>query len=108
MAKYEKVIYISHKFGGDKNNIEEIENIVRCLVKIHPQYLFVSPVHAFGYLYDDVDYDTGLDYTLWLLGKCDEVWVTGSEWSSSKGVLAEIDYCKNNGIPYKILWEQGE
>lgn len=103
MIKYEKVVYISHKFGGDKSNIKEIESTVKRFIKVYPTYLFVSPVHTFGYLYDDVNYQTGLDYTLWLLGKCDEVWVTGNEWSSSKGVLAEIDYCKKNGVPYKII-----
>lgn len=99
VPKYEKVIYISHKFGGDMDNIKDIERIVKNLQKENPTYLFISPCHSFGYLYDDVSYEDGLNYTLWMLNKCDEIWITGSEWRSSIGVNKEIEFAKQYNIP---------
>lgn len=46
---YEKVIYISHAYGGKESNLKEIENIIRDCRKQFPNYLFVSPCHAFGF-----------------------------------------------------------
>ena len=99
-----KMIYISHKYGGDQSNKDRIETIVRQLVKDYPDYCFVSPVHCMGYLYNDVDYDKGMEYCLALLRTCDEMWIASDY---SKGVLIEWDYCKRHGIEILHL-VQGE
>lgn len=92
-----KLIYISHMYGGKQENKDRIELIIKELVKKFPDYTFVSPVHTFGYLYNEVDYDKGMEYCLALLSKCDEMWTCSN---ISKGVQIEIDYCKRHHIPF--------
>ena len=98
-----RLIYISHPYGGKKENFDRIEWIVRNLIKLYPTYTFISPVHTFGFLYKDVDYETGLRYCLDLLDKCDEMWLCSDNYQDSKGCMAEIAYCKGKGIPYEKL-----
>ena len=97
-----EMIYISHPYGGKRENIGEIEEIVTGLLIEYPHITFVSPVHTFGFLYDKVDYDMGINYCLELLKNCDEMWVFG-DYMCSKGCNIEIEYCKKHNIPYKIF-----
>ena len=78
------MIYISHPYGGKEENKLKIEAIVRKLVKENPGVTYISPVHAFGYLYNDVDYETGLEYCLNLLDVSDRMLVFG-DWKYSRG-----------------------
>ena len=101
---YENIVYISHEFQNNPENVADIENIIKALQRKYPSYLFISPVHTFGFLYDEVDYKKGLDMSLFLLNEvADEMWYKPSE--TSKGVSAEITYCKEFGIPYKPIEE---
>lgn len=101
---YESIVYISHAFQGNPDNVSEIENIISTLQEQYPNYLFISPVHTFGFLYDKVDYDKGLEMTLFLLDTCcDEMWYAPDE--NSRGVATEIAYCKEYNIPYKNINE---
>lgn len=102
--KYESVIYISHPYGGDHDNKKMIGNFILELQKIYPNFLFISPVHSFSFAYHYVPYQQGLDMCLWLLEKCDEMWVFG-EYQSSIGCMSEIAYCKNHNIYYQIIGE---
>ena len=90
-----KSIYISHVYGGNQDNKDKVEAIIKQLVKQHPHYLFISPIHALGYLYDEVDYNTGIKMCLELLKHCDEMWVCSE---LSRGVLMEKDYCISHNI----------
>lgn len=94
---FKSIVYISHPYNGLKDNEEKAANIIIKLQKQHPDYLFVSPIHSFSFAYDNVDYGTGLNMCLWLLEKCDEMWVFG-DWSTSKGCNREIKYCEENKI----------
>lgn len=100
--KYDKLIYISHAFGGKEDNLKEIEALIRACKKKYPNYLFFSPCHTFGFLYDETDYIEGLEMCLYLLEyKCDEMWYVADE--KSKGVQAELVACKQFDIPcYEI------
>lgn len=98
-----KLIYISHPYGGKKENFKKIDNIVRGLSLKYPEFTFVSPVHTFGFLYDDVDYETGLRYCLDLLDKCDEMWLCSEKYQDSKGCIAEIAYCKGKDMTYYMM-----
>lgn len=99
---YENIVYISHEFQNKPENVIEIETIIKKLQKEYPTYLFISPVHTFGFLYDEVSYEKGLDMSLFLLENCaDEMWYVPSE--TSEGVKAEIEYCNEFGIPYKPI-----
>ena len=99
MITYSKIVYISHPYSNKTENKEKIEEIVKELAIKHPNYLFVSPVHCFGYLYNTVDYQTGIDYCLWLLGKCTEMWVFG-DYKNSRGCNIEIKIAEESGIPW--------
>ena len=96
--KYEKIIYVSHKYENEKTNEEIVANRIREWQEMYPTFLFISPIHAFSFCYDNVDYYEGLNYCLFLLDTCcDELWYFGE---ISKGVGIEIEYCRQNGIPY--------
>lgn len=101
MAVFEKVIYISHPQQNKEKNKKDIEEIIIELSKKYDKYLFLSPVHAFGFLYDIVDYYNGLDMCLSLLNIADEMWVYG-DYQSSIGCNFEIQYCEEHSIPYLI------
>lgn len=91
--KYKKIIYISHKFGGKRKNAKRAEKIIKGLMKKYPRYLFISPIHCFGYAYKDFPYDEGIKMCIELLSLCTEMWVCSDV---SKGVQIEIDYCLEN------------
>ncbi len=95
---YEKVIYISHPFQGKQENLDSIQAIILDLLKQYPTYLFISPVHAFGFEYKELDYQRGLNECLWLMLKADEVWVYG-DYENSTGCQREIELCKVLNIP---------
>lgn len=100
-SHYKSIVYISHPFQNNPENVKEIEDIIKGLHKLFPNYLFISPVHAFGFLYNSTTYEQGLYMTLFLLETCaDEMWVFGEDWRNSTGVKAEIEYCKKRNIPY--------
>lgn len=94
---YDKVVYISHAYGGKPENKAEVEELIKTAQKRHPNHLFISPIHAFGYLYDNVTYDAGLDMCLYLMSICEEVWVLGDE--KSTGVKREIKHARTLGLP---------
>lgn len=96
------LIYVSHPFSNIQENKQKVEDIVRKLAKKHLENIFISPVHCFGFMYNDFDYDTGLNMCLELLKRCDIMYVYG-DWENSKGCKAEIKFCEENGIPYKII-----
>ena len=96
-TQFSGTIYVSHAFGGKQENIDEITSIIREARKHFPNALFVSPVHCFGFLYDDTEYIEGMNMTLWLLHHCD---VMISFGEISRGVQIEIDFCQKHKKPY--------
>lgn len=96
------MIYISHPFGGLKENVLKVEKIIESLVEEYPDETFVSPIHCFGFMYDTVDYDKGLDMCLELLSKCDKMLVFG-DWCTSTGCMTEITYANIRNIPYEMI-----
>ena len=103
--KYKKVIYISHPFNNNPKNKQRVERIIELLEKTFPENLFISAIHAFGHEYARLPYERGIAECLWLLDKCDEVWVFGN-YSNSQGCMTEIKYCEEHNIPY-VLAEEG-
>lgn len=99
------MIYISHKYQGDNENKIEVEHIIEVMLAHNPNCKPVSPIHCFGWLYDRLSYQDGLNLCLALLDKCDIMLVYG-DYTTSRGCNAEIDYCKAHGIPYKIMGSQ--
>lgn len=102
MKNYKNIVYISHPYGNDEKNQLLVGELIKKLVEEYPDYLFVSPIHSFSFLYSCTTYQKGLDMCLWLLHQCDEAWVFG-DYQNSVGCMAEIAYCKNHSIPYRIM-----
>ena len=98
MKQFEKTVYVSHQYGGDKNNLKEVEEIIKTQQKKHPNYMFISPLHMFSFLYNDMSYEDGLELCLYQLAECDEIWVTGEKWYDSTGVIKEIEYANAHKI----------
>lgn len=96
------LIYISHPYGGLKNNRINVENIVIELSKKHPENTYISPIHCFGFMYDTVSYEHGLDMCLNLLEQCSQMLVFG-DWKNSRGCTAEVLHAENKMIPYEIV-----
>ena len=57
MNDIQKLIYLSHNYGGKESNKQHIELVMKSLVKQYPDYTFLSPVHALGFLYDYISYE---------------------------------------------------
>lgn len=95
------LIYISHPYCGKKSNRINVENIITELSKKHPENTYISPIHCFGFMYDSVSYEHGLDMCLSLLSKCDKMLVFG-DWKNSRGCTAEVLFAETYMIPYEI------
>lgn len=97
---FNKVVYLSHPYGGVKQNAEELITCQRMLSEMHPDWLVIDPVAAFGHLYYSTEYNQGLNMTMFLLSMlADEMIVCSDKYRESKGCMAEIEFCKKYNIP---------
>ena len=94
------LIYCSHKFGGKLENAKAVELKIKRLQLADPKNTYISPIHTFGFMYDTVSYEDGIDMCLDLLSKCDAMVVLSEK---SKGVEIEIEYCIVARIPVEFL-----
>ena len=94
------LIYCSHKFGGKMENAKAVELKIKRLQLADPKNTYISPIHAFGFMYDTVSYEDGIGMCLDLLNKCDKMVVLSGE---SEGVNIEIEYCIAARIPVEFL-----
>lgn len=99
-GKLLKRVYVAHPYNGNTANKDKVESIVKELVKEDPNVLYISPIHATGYLYNDVDYLTGMNYCFDLLDMCDELLLCEG-WENSRGCNMEKQYAEQNGIQIK-------
>lgn len=81
-------IYVSHKYGGDPVNKERAERIITELQMNDMENCYLSPIHAFGHLYDKLSYEDGMTLCLDLLETCDRMIVASD---ISRGVQKEIE-----------------
>ena len=106
VKRYDKsLVYISHPSGGKEYNTLDIQRIVEILVSndyFFENFTYVSPVHNFGFMYNTLDYEKGLNLCLDLLNKCDVMLVFG-DYTTSTGCKREIEYCIEHDIPYTIV-----
>lgn len=90
-------VYVAHPFGGKEKNKQSVETLIRKMVKHNPDTLYISPIHATGYLYNDVGYEHGMEYCFELLRDCDELLLCEG-WEGSKGCNLEKDFAEKNKI----------
>lgn len=102
MNDIQKIIYLSHNYGGKESNKQHIELVMKSLVKRYPDYTFLSPVHALGFLYYALTYDNGMRHCLALLDMCDECWSVDG-YNDSKGCVIEQSYCADHRIPTVLI-----
>lgn len=100
--KLKPLIYISHPSSGLQSNADETAEIVRQLYKnddIYNNFCIVSPIHCYGFMYDDTDYYKGLSFCTDLMMHCSLVLLCGN-WKNSVGCKEEKRLCDVYGIPY--------
>jgi len=97
-----KVIYVAHPYGNIAQNKAKVENILKHLRKKYPEHLFISPIHAIGYYYDEIEYFKGIKQCIKLLSLCDEVWFC-PKWEGSQGCTIEHKYATQKNIPIKYI-----
>ena len=100
--EYKKIVYLSHPYSNKISNKTKLEKFQKYLIRKYPGYLFLSPIHAFGHLYDDVTYEEGLNYCLFLLNISDEIWMLG-DWTNSKGCQKEVQVAIKDHLPIKFI-----
>jgi len=98
------LIYISHPYGNNPENIKKVEEIIHRLVKEHPENTYISPIHCFGFMYNSVSYEAGLEMCLNLLDRCEKMMVFGN-WQDSRGCNAEILHASYNHTCFEIVGE---
>ena len=100
------LIFVSHRYGGDKNNIEKAKKITHDLQVKDLANCYICPLLTFSHLeYGEIGYDDEMELCLDLLMACDRL-IVASE--ISKGVQAEIDFAKLVKMEVMRLNEFGE
>lgn len=97
-----KKVYIAHPYGGIQANKDKCESIIRELARENPTTLYISPIHATGFLYHDVDYMQGMEYCFELLSMCSEL-ILCEGWEHSRGCNLEKIYAQEHRIPIRYL-----
>lgn len=96
-----KTVYIAHPYGGKEENKQKAEKIVLDIMRNKENIIPVSPIHAYGFAYNEFEYEKGMEYCLTLLAMCDEIWIYGN-WEKSRGCRMEKQLAKSMGKPIKI------
>lgn len=100
------MFYVSHAFGGDKNNIEKAKKITHDLQIKDLENCYICPLSVFSHLeYGEIGYDDEMELCFDLL-TCADVLVVASE--ISKGVQMEIDFARRIKMEVVRLGENGE
>ncbi len=92
-------IYVAHPYENKDENKKLVEEFIKSKLKEHKDITFVSPIHTFGFMYDELEYEEGMKKCLELLSDCDAIVMKSfEEIKHSKGCLIEYGYAKGKGI----------
>ena len=98
------IIYVSHAYGGKKENYEKAKRITHDLQIENPTHCFICPLLTFSHLdYGEIGYDEELELCIDILSVAD-VLIVASE--PSKGVRKEIDFARLVGMEVIDLAEK--
>lgn len=98
------LLYLAHKYQGDKANMERVKKIAHDLQMENPDHCIVCPLLNFSFLdYGEIGYDQEMEICLDLLSACD-VLIVASDISD--GVQKEIDFAKMVGMEVIDLAEK--
>ena len=97
-------VYVSHKFGGDPDNMERAKRITHNLQIENPESCFICPLLAFSHLqYGEIGHVSEIELCLDLLSLCDTLIVASDV---SDGVQKEIDFARMVGMEVIDLAEK--
>lgn len=102
MLENSKIVYVAHPYGGLSSNYDKASDTMCVLCDKFSDKTFVSPIHAYGFMYESVDYDKGINLCFKLLDLCDTVLLCG-EWEQSKGCNMERGYALVNNKIVEVL-----
>ena len=98
------LVYVSHCYGGNQENVERAKRITHDLQVENPTHCFICPLLAFSNLkYGEIGYDEEIEICLDLLSVCD-VLIVASDIST--GVQKEIDFARMVGMEVIDLAEK--
>ena len=96
--------YVSHRFGGDPDNMERAKKITHDLQVDDPENCYICPLTAFSHLeYNEMGYDEEMELCIDLLSVAD-VLIVASD--ISEGVQKEIDFARLVGMEVIVLAEK--
>jgi hypothetical protein len=97
-----RMIYIAHPFDGKQENVDKVQAIILDLALKLPDHTFYSPLHATGFLYEELSYLDGMEHCFEALNRCDELWLCEG-WQDSRGCNMEYGFAKAKGIPIEEI-----
>ena len=98
------LLYLAHKYQGDKTNMERVKKIAHNLQMENPTHCVVCPLLNFSCLdYGEIGYEQESEICLDLLSVCDYLIVASDV---SKGVQKEIDFARMVGMEVVDLAEK--
>ena len=96
------LIYLSHPFGGLKDNMFDAGQIANRLQReLGTDGTILSPIHNFSWLAyreETSGYWEDIYHCIRLLSSCDGMILSG-DWRKSQGCCIEYLYCLHNNIP---------
>lgn len=101
LNKNKPLLYISHPFlthGNAQDNLNAVSKVLANLVlKYKDQFVFISPIHNFGTLDGQLNYEDGLKICLDLLKHCDGIIMCG-DYIHSNGCMKEMELAVRKGL----------
>jgi hypothetical protein len=91
------MIYISHPYSNNLTNKTDTEEIIKKLHYLEPDECYISPIHAFGFMYEHLTYKDGMAQCLALLLHCEMIVMCG-DWKNSRGCMLEYGFATLHGI----------
>ena len=112
MKTDKELIYIASPYTNpdDSIRIQNYETVTKIAADLVAEgHVAISPI-TYGHVLSEckempTDWGFWMDFCIVLLTKCDKLLVcnTISGWENSKGVAAEIEFAKQNGIKVEYL-----
>lgn len=99
MAKY-KLYYVAHPYSDNpEQNVKKVTDLIKTLQVSFPDETFLTPLHVFNFHEGELPYEETMEHCLLLLSKCDMA-IFPLDYKKSSGCIAELKFCKENGIKY--------
>ena len=95
------LIYVSHCYQSNPDNMERAKQITHDLQVADPDNCYICPLTAFAHLqYGEMGYDAEMELCFDLLSVCDKLIVASIP---SEGVRREIEFARMVGMEVEYL-----